>query len=65
MGCSLVSIYIDSAQLAIQKSKLYKILESSDMLNFRFSEKGLGLVSTPHFVYDLSRKMILMLHFIK
>ena len=34
------------------------------MLNFNFSEKGLGLVSPPHFVYDFSRKMFLMLHFI-
>ena len=32
------------------------------MLNFNFSEKGLGLVSPPHFVYDFSRKMFLMLH---
>ena len=26
------------------------------MLNFSFSEKGLGLVSPPHFVYGFSRK---------
>ena len=26
------------------------------MLNFNFSEKGLGLVSQPHFVYDFSKK---------
>ena len=32
------------------------------MLNFNFSEKGLGLDSPPHFVYDFSRKMFLMLH---
>ena len=32
------------------------------MLNFNFSEKDLGLVSPPHFVYDFSRKVILMLH---
>ena len=32
------------------------------MLNFHFSEKGLGLVSPPHFVYDFSRKIFLMLH---
>ena len=31
------------------------------MLNFSISEKGLGLVSPPHFVYDFSRKMFLML----
>ena len=32
------------------------------MINFNFSEKGPGLVSTPHFVYYLSRKMCLMLY---
>ena len=32
------------------------------MLSFNFSEKGLGLVSPPHFAYDISRKMFLMLH---
>ena len=32
------------------------------MLNICFSEKGLGLVSPPHFVYDFSGKMFLMLH---
>ena len=28
------------------------------------AEKGLRLVSPPHFVYDFSRKMFLMLHYI-
>ena len=32
------------------------------MLNFNFSEKGLGLVSPPHFANDFSRKMFLILH---
>ena len=32
------------------------------MFNFNFSEKGLGLVSPPHFVHDFSRKIFLMLH---
>ena len=32
------------------------------MLNFNYSEKGLELVSPPHFMYDFSRKMFLMLH---
>ena len=32
------------------------------MLNFDFSEKGLGIVSPPHFVYDFSRKMFLKLY---
>ena len=34
------------------------------MLNFQFLEKGLGLVSSTHFVYDFPRKMFLILHFI-
>ena len=32
------------------------------MLNFDFLEKGLGIVSPPHFVYDFSRKMFLKLY---
>ena len=32
------------------------------MLKIDFLEKGLGIVSLPHFVYDFSRKMFLMLH---
>ena len=31
------------------------------MLNFDFLEKVLGITSLPHFVYDFSRKMFLML----
>ena len=31
------------------------------MLNFDFLNKGLGIVSPAHFVYDFSRKMFLML----
>ena len=32
------------------------------MLNLDFLEKGLGIVFPPHFVYDVSRKMFLMLY---
>ena len=32
------------------------------MLNFDFSEKGLGIVSPPYFVYDFLRNMFLMLY---
>ena len=28
------------------------------MLNFNFSEKGLGLICPPQFVYDFLRKMV-------
>ena len=54
------------SNLPYNKNKLYKTLDygSRDMLNFKFSEKGLELVPPPHFVYDFSRKMFLMLHFI-
>ena len=50
--------------LPCNKNKLYKTLDhwSRDMVNSIFSEKGLGLISPPHFVYDFSRKMFLMLH---
>ena len=34
------------------------------MLNFNSLEMGLGIVSPPHFVYDFSRKMFVMLYFI-
>ena len=32
------------------------------MLNFNLSEKGLGLVSPPHFTYEFSTEMFIMLH---
>ena len=32
------------------------------MLNFNFLGKGLGIVSLPHFMYDFSRKIFLMLY---
>ena len=32
------------------------------MLNVKISQKGLGLVSPPDFVYDFSIKMFVMLH---
>ena len=35
------------------------------MLNFDILEKGLGIVSPPHFVYDFPRKVFLMLYSIK
>ena len=51
-------------KLAYNKSKLYKTLHywSWDMLNFSFLEKGLGIVSPPHFVYDFSTKMFLLIY---
>ena len=32
------------------------------MLNFDFLDKGLGISSPVHFVYDFSTKMLLMLY---
>ena len=51
--------------LTYNKNKLYEILDygSRDMLNFNFSEKGLGLVSPPHFENSFSRNMFLMFMF--
>ena len=61
---SLVSIYFDSPQLGIQINKLYNALDywSRDMLNFKFLEKGLEIVSPLHFEYDFSGKMFVMLY---
>ena len=35
------------------------------MLNFDVLDKGLGIVSPAHFVYDFSTKMFLMLYSVK
>ena len=45
--------------LTCSKNKLHKALVywSGDMLNFDFSEKGLGLVLQPHVLYDYSTKL--------
>ena len=58
MLCSLVSLYSESPQLGIQKNKLYETSEywCRDKLNFDLLEKGLGIVSPSHFVYDFSQK---------
>ena len=41
---------------------MYKILDNSlrDMLYFDFLGKGLGIVFSPYFAYDFSRKMFLI-----
>ena len=57
--------YISMAQnLAYNIDKLYKTLDywSKNMRNFYFLEKGVGIVSVLHFVYDFSRKIFLMLY---
>ena len=57
--------YISIAHnLAYNINKLCKTLDywSRDMLNFRFSQKGLGIVSPSHFVYDFSKKVFLILY---
>ena len=57
--CSVVSVYFDSPQLELNKILGYW---SRDILNWSFSEKGLGLVPPPYFLYDFSRKMFFMLY---
>ena len=61
---SLVSIYFDGPQLTYNETKWYKTLDyrHRDILNFDFLKKGLGIVCPPHFVYDFSRKLFLMLY---
>ena len=51
-------------KLAYNRNKLFKTLHywSRDMLNFDFLDKGLGILSPAHFVYDSSTKMFLMLY---
>ena len=53
--------------LAYDKNKLHGNLDcwSRDMFNFDFLEKGLRIVSRPHFENDFSRKVVLMLNSIK
>ena len=57
-----VSVKFDSPQLRIQQKETVaiKLYWPRDMLNFDFPEnKGLGLVSSPHFfVYDFSKKNV-------
>ena len=55
--------YISIAlKLAYNRSNLLKISQyrSRDMLNFGFLDKGLGIFSPAHFVYDFLTKMFLM-----
>ena len=63
--CSFPWLYYISIalRLAYNKNNLYKTSDhwSRDILNFDFLEKDLGIVSPPHFVYDFSTKMFLML----
>ena len=64
MVCYLVSIYLIALNVSYNKNKPYKTFDysSRDMLNFDFSERGLGIDSPSHLVYDFSRKIFLMLH---
>ena len=65
------AVYIQNISITLNlvydKNKSYKTLVywSWDMLNSDFSEKVLGIVSPSHFVNHFSRKMFLMLYFIK
>ena len=66
MVCSLVSIYFNSLQFDIQWKQTMKLYEDHwfrdmPMPNFYFLKKDLGTVSPPHFVYDFSGKIFLML----
>ena len=61
-----IQVSINSGSLRLVhtiKTKLIKCqtIISTDMLNFDFLEKGLGLVSPPLFVYHFLGKVFLML----
>ena len=64
--CDLVALKL-ALKLAYNKSKLHKTLDywCRDMLNFNFLEKTLGIVSSPHFMYDFSTKLLLMSYSVK
>ena len=56
---TLVSIFKKSATWTYNKNKLYKTSNCrfSNMLDLNYFKKGLGLVSPPPIVNDLSRKI--------
>ena len=57
---------LTALNLAYNKNKLCKTLAfwSRNIFNFDFIENSLGIVSPPHFAYDFSRKMFLILYYI-
>ena len=71
MICSLISLYFNisiALKLPYNQNKLLKLYTIDPeiykllILNFDVIDKGLGIVSPAHFVYDFSPKMFLMLH---
>ena len=63
-GLKLSSNISIAFNFAYDKTKLYKFLDncSKDILNFKVLEKDLGILSPPNFVYELSRKVFIMLY---
>ena len=59
MVYSLASMYFDIPQLGMQQKQTLDYW-SRNMLNFDFLEKDVAIVSTPYFVHDFSRKMVLI-----
>ena len=57
-------MYFDRPNLSYNKNKLCKTLGywARDILSLQFFEKGLGIVSPPLFVYDILRKIFLILY---
>ena len=64
MVCSLILLYFDSPQISIQQKQMFKTFQywSRDMLKFEFLDKGLGINSPAHFLYDFSTEIFLMLY---
>ena len=61
---SLISVYSIALKFAYNRNKPFKTLHywSRNMLNFDILDKGLGIVSPSHFVYNFSTKMYLVLY---
>ena len=62
--CSLVSIYFDSPPIwhTIRTNCIKLTIDPEICSILIFLEKGLGIFSPPHFVYDFSRKIFLILY---
>ena len=55
--CFLRKLYMRALNLTYNLSKILGYW-SRDMLDFHFLEKGMGIVSPLHFVYDFSKKNV-------
>ena len=62
MFCGLILQFSIALKLAYNKNEQTLHYWSWDMFNFDFLDKGLGIVSLVHFVYDFLKKVFLMFY---